>query len=127
MRSKVARSRDSLTRVAASVDLNVSRSVRPTSALAASASSASDVEIRSSARRKSPMNSRIRSSILLRQDLLERPPHAFDVLFVLHEQRQRGLDERGIELAGGEDPQPASPVDRLRDRRRLAQLRRADL
>src|SRR5207249_3093991 len=48
----------------AGVALNVSRSVRPTSALAASASSASEGEMRSSARRKSPMNSRIRSSIL---------------------------------------------------------------
>src|SRR6266446_4600208 len=64
MRSKVARSRDSLTRVAASVALNVSRSVRPTSALAASASSASEGEMRSSARRRSPMNSNILSSIL---------------------------------------------------------------
>src|SRR5204863_2618065 len=152
MRSKVARSRDSLTRVAASVALSVSRAVRPTSALAASASSASEGEMRSSARRRSPMNSRILSSILStvggsaagdaprrprsdaprrpqswRQDFVERALDALEILLVLHEHRQGGLDERRIERLRVEDDERARPVERLRDRRRLAQLERPDL
>src|SRR5499427_6108866 len=62
-RSKVGRSRDSLTSVAASADLKVSRCSRPISDDAASASMASLGEMRNSARRRSPMNSRIRWSI----------------------------------------------------------------
>src|SRR6185503_19915812 len=121
IRSNVSRSRASFTSVAASVDLNVSRSTRPTSALADSASSASDVEIRSSARRRSPMNSRMRSSIVtgllgLGQDLVEGALHPLDVLLVLHEHGERGLHQRGVELLGVEDHQRARPVDRLRDR-----------
>jgi len=53
--SNVGWSRNSLISVAASVDLNASRSASPTSALAASASSASEGETRISARRRSPM------------------------------------------------------------------------
>src|SRR5918996_988866 len=130
IRSKVSWSRASLTRVVASVALNVSRSVRPTSALAASASSASAVEIRTSARRRSPMNSRIRSSNLrggFRQHFVEGALHAVEVLLVLHEHRERGLDEGRVELPGVEDHQGAGPVDRLRHRRRLAQIQRPDL
>ena len=63
MRSKVTRSRDSLTSVVASALLKVSRSSRPISVEAASASSASLGEMRISARRRSPMNSRILWSI----------------------------------------------------------------
>src|SRR2546422_3211573 len=127
MRSKVARSRDSLTRVAASVALNVSRSARPTSALAASASSASEGEMRISARRRSPMNSRIRwSRTLLREHLVERALDALEVLFVLDEHRQGRLDDTGIELPRVQDHERARPVERLRDRGQLAQIHRAD-
>src|SRR5215475_8678643 len=99
MRSKVSRSRASFTSVAASEDLKVSRSSRPTSLLADSASRASAVEMRSSARRRSPMNSRILSSTLLGlgQHLVERALHPLDVLLVLHEHGKRGLHQRGIE------------------------------
>src|SRR5882672_8458049 len=127
-RSNVGWSRYSLMSVAASVALNVSRSTRPTSALAASASSASDGEIRISARRRSPMNSRIRwSRALLRQDLVERALDALEVLLVLHEHRQGRLDDTRIELARVQDHQRARPVQRLRDRRELAKIHRADL
>src|SRR5262245_61853077 len=61
-RSNVGRSRDSLTSVLASADLKVSRSSRPISADAARASRASLGEMRTSARLRSPMNSRIRWS-----------------------------------------------------------------
>lgn len=63
MRSKVGRSRASFTRVAASADLKVSRVSTPISVEAESASMASLVEMRSSARRRSLMNSRMRWSI----------------------------------------------------------------
>src|SRR5687768_1607910 len=131
-RSKVARSRDSLTSVAASVDLNVSRSVRPTSALAESASSASEGEMRISARRRSPMNSRMRWSIFDslrggRQHLIEGALDALEVLLVLHEHGERRLHEHGIELLGVEDDERARPVERLRHGRRLAQVEGADL
>src|SRR5262245_27864959 len=63
MRSKVGRSRASLTSVAASADLNVSRVSTPISVAADRESSASLVEMRSSARRRSLMNSRIRFSM----------------------------------------------------------------
>src|ERR1700741_394724 len=66
MRLKVARSRDSLTRVVASALLKVSRSSRPISVEAESASRASLGEMRISARRRSPMNSRILWSNLSR-------------------------------------------------------------
>src|SRR5262245_39116117 len=62
-RSKVGRSRDSLTSVEASADLKVSRCSRPISDDAASASMASLGAMRSPARRRSPMNSRILWSI----------------------------------------------------------------
>src|SRR5437016_5299220 len=126
MRSNVGSSRASLTRVAASAALNVSRSPRPVSALAASASIASEGEIRISARRRSPMNSRIRSSIYMwswsglrqvRQHLVDGPLHALEVLLVLHEHREGGLDELGIELLRVQDHQRARPVERLGDRR----------
>src|SRR5262245_10403922 len=63
MRSKVGRSRASLTSVAASADLKVSRVSTPISVAADRESSASLVEMRSSARRRSEMNSRIRCSM----------------------------------------------------------------
>src|SRR5215216_4507555 len=107
MRSNVAWSRASLTRVAASADLKDSRSSRPISALAPSASSASDGEMRTSARRRSPMNSRIRSSTSgLRQvgeHLVERALHPLEILLILHQHRQRGFDQLGVELLGVED------------------------
>src|SRR5262252_1002449 len=127
-RSKVGWSRYSLIRVAASVALNVSRSARPTSALAASASRASEGEMRISARRRSPMNSRIRwSRVLLREDLVERALDALEVLLVLDQHRQGRLDDAGIELARVQDHERARPVERLRDRRELAEVHGADL
>src|SRR6266540_5139102 len=63
MRSKVGRSRDSLTRVVARAVLKVSRCSRPISEEAARASIASLGEMRSSALLRSPMNSRILWSI----------------------------------------------------------------
>src|SRR2546427_2522151 len=140
-RSKVGWSRNSLISVAASVDLNVSRSERPTSALAARASSASEGEMRISARRRSPMNSRIRSSIRfavgapsrptlgrsLREDLVQRALHTLEILLVLDQHRQRGLEELRVQLPGVEDHERARPVERLRDRRELAEVHRANL
>src|SRR5437667_3442168 len=139
-RSKVGWSRYSLIRVAASVALNVSRSPRPTSALAASASSASEGEMRISARRRSPMNSRIRWSIRcavgaplrptfgpsFREHFVQRALDALEVLFVLDEHRQGRLDDTGIELPRVQDHERARPVERLRDRGQLAQIHRAD-
>src|SRR6516162_16124 len=140
-RSKVGWSRYSLIRVAASVALNVSRSDSPTSALAASASSASEGEMRISARRRSPMNSRMRWSIRFavgapsrptfgpsfREHLVQRALDALEVLLVLDQHRQGRLDDAGIELPRVEDHQRARPVERLRHRRQLAQIHRADL
>src|SRR6476660_847555 len=63
MRLQVTGSRASLTRVVASALLKVSRSSRPISVEAVSASRASLGEMRISARRRSPMNSRMRWSI----------------------------------------------------------------
>src|SRR5881296_3321684 len=140
-RSKVGWSRYSLISVAASVDLNVSRSPRPTSALAASASSASDGEMRISARRRSPMNSRIRWSIRFavgapsrptfgpsfREHFVQRALDALEILLVLDQHRQGRLDDAGIELARVQDHERARPVERLGHRRELAQVHRADL
>src|SRR5215813_3668903 len=145
MRSNVSRSRPSLTSVEARAVLNVSRSSRPTSAVAARASSASDGEMRISARRRSPMNSRMRWSIRravampseslpratfgrsLREDLVQRAAHALEVLFVLHEHGQRRLNELGVQRLRVEDDERARPVERLRDRWRLAEVEPADL
>src|SRR5437762_756477 len=132
MRSNVASSRASFTSVAASAALNVSRFSRPSSAVAASASIASDGEMRTSARRRSPMNSRIRSSTgsglgQVREHLVEGALHALEVLLVLHEHGQRRLDQLGVELLGVENHERARPVERLRDGWGLAAIHRADL
>src|SRR2546422_2392856 len=45
-----------------------------------------------------------------------------EVLLVLHDQRERLPYRRRVELAHAERAEPARPVERLGDRRRLAQL-----
>src|SRR3954469_14499897 len=97
MRSNVAWSRDSFTRVDARAALNVSRSSSPISAVAPSASMASDGEMPISARRRTTMNSRMRSSTSALRDvgehLVDGALHALQVLLVLHQHRQRRLHE----------------------------------
>src|SRR5215467_5233897 len=110
-RSKVGRSRDSLTSVAASADLKVSRCSRPISDDAASASMASLGEMRNSARRRSPMNSRIRWSIKFWGGAPPAAPPPDPPTRPRRPLPSRSLSSRGWLSSRGAPPPAAPPPD----------------